>query len=158
MRGIPGTEKIFIRGDFNGHIGATTSGFEDVHGGFGFGERNDSGTSLLDFAKAFELVIANSCFPKRENHLITFRSTVAKTQIDYLLLRKGDRSLCKNCKVIPSENVSTQYRLLVMDVEIKREKKKKVIYAKPKIRWGGLTPVLSRVMKEKLRNLEAWSS
>ncbi|KAL3332280.1 hypothetical protein AABB24_032729, partial [Solanum stoloniferum] len=66
VRGIPNTEKIVIGGDFNGHIGATASGFDDVHGGFGFGERNGGGTSLLDFAKAFELVIANSCFPKKE--------------------------------------------------------------------------------------------
>ncbi|XP_049382987.1 uncharacterized protein LOC125847406 [Solanum stenotomum] len=98
VRGIPITEKIVIGGDFNGHIGATSNGFDDVHGGFGFGERNGGGSSLLDFAKAFELVIANSCFPKKENHLVTFRSSVAKTQIDYLLLRKGDRGLVKDCK------------------------------------------------------------
>ncbi|WMV47915.1 hypothetical protein MTR67_041300 [Solanum verrucosum] len=115
VRGIPNTEKIVIGGDFNGHIGATSSGFDDVHGGFGFGERNRGGTSFLDFAKAFELVIANSCFPKKENHLVTFRSPVAKTQIDYLLLRKGDRGLFKDCKVIPSENLTTQHKLLVMD-------------------------------------------
>lgn len=54
--------------------------------GFGFGERNGGGTSLLDFAESFELVIANSCFPKMKNHLITFQSMVPKTQIDYLLL------------------------------------------------------------------------
>ncbi|XP_049410398.1 uncharacterized protein LOC125873518 [Solanum stenotomum] len=55
VRGIPITEKIVIGGDFNGHIGATSNGFDDVHGGFGFGERNGGGSSLLDFAKAFEL-------------------------------------------------------------------------------------------------------
>ncbi|KAG5571039.1 hypothetical protein H5410_060805 [Solanum commersonii] len=115
--------KIVIGGDFNGHIGAISNGFDDVHGGFGFGERNGGGTSLLDFAKVFELVIANSCFPKKENHLVTFRSSVAKTQIDYFLLRKGDRGLCK---VIPSENLTTQHKLLVMDLEIKRARRKKI--------------------------------
>ncbi|XP_055800377.1 uncharacterized protein LOC129869791 [Solanum dulcamara] len=62
VRGIPSTKKIFIGGDFNGHIGTTSNGFDDVHGGFGFRERNGGGVSLLEFAKAFELVIANSCF------------------------------------------------------------------------------------------------
>ncbi|KAG5585502.1 hypothetical protein H5410_045936 [Solanum commersonii] len=57
---------------------------------------------------------------EKENHLVTFRSSIAKTQIDYLLLRKGDRGLCKDCKVIPSENLTTQHKLLVMDLEIKR--------------------------------------
>ncbi|KAG5619924.1 hypothetical protein H5410_005142 [Solanum commersonii] len=157
VRGIPNTKKIVIGGDFNGHIGATSSGFDYVYEGFGFGERNGSGTSLLDFAKAFELVIANSCFPKKENHMVTFRSSVAKTQIDYLLFRKGDRCLCKDCKVIPSENLTTQHKLLVMDLEIKRDKKKKIVFDLPRIKWGGLTPALSREMGEKLMGIGAWS-
>ncbi|KAG5615096.1 hypothetical protein H5410_014920, partial [Solanum commersonii] len=157
VRGIPNTKKIVIGGDFNGHIGATSNGFDDVHGGFGFGERNGGGTSLLDFAKAFELVIANSCFSKKENHLVTFRSSVAKTQIDYFLLRKGDRGLFKDCKVIPSENLTTQHKLLVMDLEIKRARRKKIASDRSRIKWGGLTPALSREMGEKLIGMGAWS-
>ncbi|KAG5616181.1 hypothetical protein H5410_016005, partial [Solanum commersonii] len=108
------------------------------------------GTSLLDFAKAFELVIANSCFPKKENHMVTFRSSVAKTRIDYFLLRKGDRGLFKDCKVISSENLTTQHKLLVMDLEIKRARRKKIASDRLRIKWGGLTPALSREMGEKL--------
>ncbi|KAG5591784.1 hypothetical protein H5410_042298, partial [Solanum commersonii] len=157
VRGIPNTERIVIGGDFNGHIGATSNGFDHVHGGFGFGERNGGGTSLLDFAKAFELVIANSCFSKKENHLVTFRSSVAKTQIDYFLLKKGDRGLCKDCKVIPSENLTTQHKFLVMDLEIRRTRRKKIASDRPRIKWGGLTPALSREMGEKLMGMGAWS-
>ncbi|XP_055818548.1 uncharacterized protein LOC129887462 [Solanum dulcamara] len=62
VRGIPSIEKIFTGGDFNGHISTSSDSFDDVHGGFGFGERNVGGISLLEFVKAFELVIANSCF------------------------------------------------------------------------------------------------
>ncbi|XP_055830759.1 uncharacterized protein LOC129899763 [Solanum dulcamara] len=54
VRGIPGTEFFFIGKDFNGHIGASSSGFDDVYGGFGFGERDGGGASLLDFVKALE--------------------------------------------------------------------------------------------------------
>ncbi|XP_059302057.1 uncharacterized protein LOC132053987 [Lycium ferocissimum] len=67
---IPPTEKLLIGGDFNGHIGSVSRGYDEVHGGFGFGDRNGGGVSLLDFPKAFGLVIANSCFPKKEEHLI----------------------------------------------------------------------------------------
>ncbi|XP_019230030.1 PREDICTED: craniofacial development protein 2-like [Nicotiana attenuata] len=147
VRGIPPTEKLFIGGDFNGHIGASASSYGEVHGGCGFGVRNGGGTSLLDFAKAFELVIANSMFPKREEHLVTFQSTVAKTQIDYLLLRKFDRGLCKDCKVIPSESLATQHRLLVVDVSIPMRRKRRVVRSSPRIRWGALT-------KEKAQELE----
>ncbi|XP_019265667.1 PREDICTED: uncharacterized protein LOC109243208 [Nicotiana attenuata] len=65
-------ENLFIGGDFNGHIGSTVGGYGEVHGVFGFGERNGGGTSLLDFAKAYGLVIASSSFSKREEHLVNF--------------------------------------------------------------------------------------
>ncbi|XP_075088353.1 uncharacterized protein LOC142170359 [Nicotiana tabacum] len=50
---------------------------------------------------------------------------VAKTQIDCLLFKRCDRGLCEDCKVIPSENLTTQYRLLVMDVGILMKRKKR---------------------------------
>ncbi|XP_060170883.1 uncharacterized protein LOC132601840 [Lycium barbarum] len=105
--GKPPTEKLFIGGDFNGHIGSISGGYYDMHEGCGFGDRNREGVALLDFTKAFGLVVANSSFSKKEEHLVTFRSSMAKTQIDFLLLRKGDRGLCKDCKVIPSESLTT---------------------------------------------------
>nr|XP_016512320.1 PREDICTED: uncharacterized protein LOC107829368 [Nicotiana tabacum] len=109
VHSILGTENIFNGGEFNGHIRANAGGYDNVHGGFRFGDMNERGTSLLDFARAFDLVVANSSFPKREEHLVTFRSTVAKTQKNYLLCRKCDRGLCMDCKVIPSKPVSNNY-------------------------------------------------
>ncbi|KAF3667402.1 hypothetical protein FXO38_08614 [Capsicum annuum] len=117
--------------------------------GFGFGERNERGTSLMDFSRAFGLWIANASFSKKEDYLITFRSSVAKTQIDFLLLRKGDITLCKDCKVIPSENLSTQHRLLVMDLVINKGKKKRSREARPRIKWGSLTLASALEMEEK---------
>ncbi|PUZ70817.1 hypothetical protein GQ55_2G265700 [Panicum hallii var. hallii] len=40
---VPISEKLFIGGDLNGHVGATTVGYERVHGGFGYGSRNGGG-------------------------------------------------------------------------------------------------------------------
>ena len=37
---VPTSEKLFIGGDLNGHVGATNVGFERVHGGFGYGSRS----------------------------------------------------------------------------------------------------------------------
>ncbi|XP_019225944.1 PREDICTED: craniofacial development protein 2-like [Nicotiana attenuata] len=122
VRGIPHTEKLFIGGDFNDHIGATFGEYDDVHSDFGYGDRNGGATSLLDFARMFDLVIAKSSFPKKMEHLVTFQSLVVETQIVYLLCRKSDRGLCTDCMVIPSENLSTLHRLLVMDLEITRKR------------------------------------
>ena len=72
IRVVPSSEKLFI-GDLNGHVGTTSAGFEAVHGGFGYGSRNQE-EEVLDFALAFDLMIANTFFRKRESHLVTFSS------------------------------------------------------------------------------------
>jgi len=60
--------------DLNGHVGTTSAGFEAVHGVFGYGSKNQEGEEVLDFAVAFDLMIANTFFRKKESHLVTFRS------------------------------------------------------------------------------------
>ena len=35
IRAVPSSEKLFIGGDLNRHVGTTNAGFEAVHGGFG---------------------------------------------------------------------------------------------------------------------------
>ncbi|XP_070013908.1 uncharacterized protein [Nicotiana sylvestris] len=132
--------------------------YDDVHGGFGFGDRNGGGTSLLEYAKAFELVIANSYYSKKAEHLITFWSAVAKTQIDYLLLQKCDRGLCTDCKVIPSENLTTQHMLLIMDLKIRWTRKKRAMPGIPRVRWGALTKDKAQELGEKLLAMRAWRS
>ncbi|GJS59504.1 retrovirus-related pol polyprotein LINE-1 [Tanacetum coccineum] len=62
------------RGDLNGHIGVATEGYAGVHGGFGYGVRNEEGRAILDFAIAHDLVVVNSHFKKRDHHLVTFQS------------------------------------------------------------------------------------
>ena len=73
VRAIPSSKKLFI-GDLNGHVGTTSVGFEAIHGGFGYGSRNQEGEEFLEFAVAFDLMIANTFFRKRESHLVTFSS------------------------------------------------------------------------------------
>ncbi|XP_019254682.1 PREDICTED: uncharacterized protein LOC109233302, partial [Nicotiana attenuata] len=132
--------------------------YGEVYGGFVLGDRNGGGTSLLDFAKAFEPVIANSTFPKREEHLVTFHSSVVKTQIDYFLLRRCDRELCKDCMVIPGETLATQHRLLVMDIGIMMKRKKRYARGRSRIRWGALTKDKAQELDGRLSVVGAWRS
>ena len=119
IQDVPRSEKLFVGGDFNGHIGVEADGYDTAHGGFGYGERNNGGVSVLDFPVAYDLLVANSSFKKKDDHLVTFRSGPIKTQIDYFLIRVDSRRLCKDCKVIPNEYLGTQRRLLMLDVELK---------------------------------------
>nr|GEZ11410.1 hypothetical protein [Tanacetum cinerariifolium] len=54
------------RGGLNEHIRATTDGYLEFHGGFGYGVRNKEGHIILKFATANNLVVVNTSFKKRD--------------------------------------------------------------------------------------------
>ncbi|GMP23033.1 hypothetical protein CsSME_00000790 [Camellia sinensis var. sinensis] len=82
LQEIPVGENLIIGGDFNGHVGIDKLGYERVHGGYGFGDRNEAGESIVDFVLVVDLVVANTMYKKREKHLIPFKSGSIKSQID----------------------------------------------------------------------------
>ncbi|GKG25939.1 craniofacial development protein 2-like protein, partial [Tanacetum coccineum] len=43
VRECPTDQHLFIGGDLNGHIRSAADGYAGVHGGFGFGARNEEG-------------------------------------------------------------------------------------------------------------------
>jgi len=136
VQSILQNEGLFIGGDFNGHIESRGEGYETVHEGLGYGVSNSGGVSLL--AMAYELSIVKSYFRKREEHLVTFKSGSARMQIDYFLMRASSRRWCRDCKVLPSECLATQHRLLVLDVEIRGEVRRKRKVGVFKVRWWNL--------------------
>ncbi|XP_076957406.1 uncharacterized protein LOC143632874 [Bidens hawaiensis] len=99
---------------------------------------------------ANNLGIVNSYFKKREPHLITFSSGGRNTQIDYLLLRQGDRRWWKDCKVIPGETVVTQHRLLVADIGFRNKLTKRERKCAPRIKWGNLKDGMIPLFKDRL--------
>mgnify|MGYP004620293007 CR=1 FL=1 len=83
---------------------------------------------------AFDLTVANSNFEKRKNHLVTFKSALAETLINFFLLRGSDRRICSDCKVAPNKCLTTQHWLLVMDLGIKGHGCKKSRKGPPRIK------------------------
>ncbi|KAL4201431.1 hypothetical protein AMTRI_Chr02g258670 [Amborella trichopoda] len=72
------------------------------------------GETILDFAMAYDLAIVNNYFKKRDEHLITYKTETHNSQIGLFLVKKKDRSSCKDCKIMPGESLTTQHRLVVM--------------------------------------------
>ncbi|CAI5450387.1 unnamed protein product [Caenorhabditis angaria] len=131
------SQNLLICGDLNGHVGQTSNGY-DCHGGKGYGNVNDDGNRILDFAECRNLKIANTFFTKRPAHLITYNSGGHNTQIDYILANPSKVKI-HDCKVIPSANVTTQHRILIADTLLKlpRKSKPKMVSVK-RIKWWKL--------------------
>ena len=122
---IPSSEVLFCLGDWNGHVGAVACGYEDVHGGHGYGIRNAEGERILEFALANDLLVGNTQFIKRDSHLVTYQSGDVRTQVDYVLYPKNYRKSVTNVKVIPGEECASQHRLLVCDLHLRMPPQKK---------------------------------
>jgi hypothetical protein len=109
------SQKLFIGGDLNGHVGSTRVGFDEVHEDFGYGSRNQEGEGVLNFALAYDLIVANTLFRNRVFHLATFCSGQYCRQIDFVLARIENRPACLDCKMIHRECVVPQHKLVVAD-------------------------------------------
>ena len=107
-----------------GYVRSNVDGYDGVHGGYGFGERNADGERILVFCDAMELIVTNTCFKRQKNKLTTYVSDGTVSVSDHLLLRRCDRRHIKNIKVIAGEECVSQHRLLVGNVVISSAPKK----------------------------------
>ena len=155
---IPASEQLIVCGDWNGHIGYQSTGFEEVHGGQAIGKRNTEDERILEFAFANELVVGNTWFKKKPKHLVTYQSRVAATQIDFILYRQSFRRQVSNVKVIFGEECASQHRLLVGDFKVSippQPKRKFVPHIKVwKLRDPEKQSELSEVFKAKAQDSE----
>ena len=136
-------EIISLGGGLNGHVGKTISGYEDVHGGFGYGVRNAEGERILEFVLALDMVVCNTLFQKRSSRLITFSSGGSNTQIDYTMMKTRDKKNLKDVKDITGEEVFIQHKLVACDLSINIKKEKKKPYV-PKLKMWKLKDTLAR--------------
>ena len=105
-----------VCGDLNAHVGKGTNGFDIVHGGNGFGNRNADGVRLLDFCLAANLSITNTFFSKPPNKLVTYRSGDNQSQIDFILVPRNQLKSILNVTVINGEECTPQHKLLIGDI------------------------------------------
>ncbi|KAK3530747.1 hypothetical protein QTP70_000813 [Hemibagrus guttatus] len=137
MESIPTGERVVIGADFNGHVGEGNTGDEEVMGKFGVKERNLEGQMVVDFAKRMDMAVVNTYFQKREEHRVTYKSGGRRTQVDYILCRRGNLKEISDCKVVVGESVARQHRMVVcrMTLMVCKTKRSKI---EKKTKWWKL--------------------
>ncbi|KAK3568428.1 hypothetical protein QTP86_006930 [Hemibagrus guttatus] len=121
MESIPTGERVVIGADFNGHVGEGNTDNEEVMGKFGVKERNLEGQM------------------KREEHRVAYKSGGRRTQVDYILCRRGNLKEISDCKVVVGESVARQHRMVVcrMTLMVCKKKRSKIEIEK-KTKWWKL--------------------
>ncbi|KAK3545283.1 hypothetical protein QTP70_003021, partial [Hemibagrus guttatus] len=137
MESIPTGERVVIGADFNGHVGEGNTADEEVMGKFGVKERNLEGQMVVDFAKRMDMGVVNTYFQKREEHRVTYKSGGRRTQVDYILCRRGNLKEISDCKVVVGESVVRQHRMVVcrMTLMVCKTKRSKI---EKKTKWWKL--------------------
>jgi len=102
--------------------GSNNVGYDGTHGGNGFGARNADGSRILEFADGLNLVICNTLFIKQESKLVTYVAGSAKSTVNYIMVRQGDKVKICNVKVIPNEECVPKHKLLVIDMRFNTTK------------------------------------
>jgi len=79
-----------IIGDFNAKIGKYNTGWEDIMQQHGYGERNERGERLLEFAAKHNMLICNTKFQQKDCRKYTWTSPDGKytNMIDLILIDK----------------------------------------------------------------------
>ncbi|XP_049794626.1 uncharacterized protein LOC126204282 [Schistocerca nitens] len=125
---------MMIIGDLNAQIGTDRNGYEEVMDPFGYGRRNVEGEEVLNLCIRNHLLVENTFFKKQDSHKITRYGwdEKSKTVIDYILTGKIIGGKVRDTKVIPSEHLDSNHKLLVADLNY-RMKTLNAVQRMPKI-------------------------
>ena len=85
------SERVFLDGDFNGHVSSDMGGLERFMWGFGTGQIRDGGIRLLEWGVGKWLCLMNTCFKKTKSWLMTFRSGETEIMIACMLVNNKYR-------------------------------------------------------------------
>ena len=69
MKKVVDQEHCLVIEDCNGHVGRGSEAVRRIHGGYGYGEENDEGNWVIDFAVSYDMIIAKTLFQKRPEQL-----------------------------------------------------------------------------------------
>ena len=127
-----------LAGDFNSKIGKSPNQTsESCIGKYTRGRRNENGQRLIEFCEEHGLVIADSLFRHRANHLTTWEGSRKQeddtivpiyNQIDYIITSSRMKSRITAARSWSGTNTNSDHRLLIATMTMIGENKQKHRY------------------------------
>lgn len=108
------SDKLFVLGDFNGHLGHKRAPWDLYLGPFGDTEKgsNNNGEHLLNICAEHDLLIANTFYQHRKSQITTWykwNDLSQTSQIDFILTRRQQRWEIKDAKAVPNAIIDTDH-------------------------------------------------
>ncbi|VDP17703.1 unnamed protein product [Schistosoma margrebowiei] len=110
--------------DFNAKVGTDNTGYEDIMGRHGLGERNENGERFANLCAFNKLVIDGTIFPHKRIHKTTWTSLdrTTQNQIDHICINKTFRSTIEDVRIKRGADIASDHHLLVVKMKLKLRK------------------------------------
>ncbi|CAF1671832.1 unnamed protein product, partial [Adineta ricciae] len=118
------TDITILIGDWNAKVGSDNTDWKFVMGKYGYGDRNERGERLLEFATVHNLYICNTRFEHKSNRKWTWASPdgIHKNMIDLILIQRRWKTSVTNCRTFQSADISSDHSLVLCNINLKLKK------------------------------------
>ncbi|CAH8678058.1 unnamed protein product [Schistosoma haematobium] len=113
-----------LMGDLNAKVGIDNTGYEDIMGRHGLGERNENGERFANLCAFNKLVIGGTIFPHKRIHKATWISPdhTTENQIDHICIKKKFRRTMEDVRTRRGADVASDHHLVVANLKLKLKK------------------------------------
>ncbi|CAF4238801.1 unnamed protein product [Rotaria socialis] len=117
----PKKDIVIVTGDWNAKVGSDNTNWELVMCKCRYGNRNERGDRLLEFATLHNLNICNTRFQQKANRKWTWASPdgVHKSMIDLVLIQRRWKSSATNCRTFQSADISSDHSLVLCNIKLR---------------------------------------
>ena len=118
------SDVIILTGDWNAKVGDGNADWKCAMGKYGYGDRNERGERLLEFATAHSLYICNTRFEQKPNRKWTWTTPdgVHKNMIDLILIQQRWKTSVINCRTFQSADISSDHSLVLCNIKLRLKK------------------------------------
>ncbi|CAI2734940.1 unnamed protein product [Schistosoma spindalis] len=108
-------------GDLNAKVEIDNTGYEEIMGRHGLGERNENGERFANLCAFNKLVIGGTIFPHKRIHETTWTSPdhTTQNQIDYICINKKFRRTMEDARTKRGADIASDHHLLVAKMKLK---------------------------------------
>ena len=121
MEELPKKDVKIVIGDWNAKVGMDSEGWELVMGRYGYGQRNERGERLLEFAAKNDLFITNTRFQQKDSRKWTWMAPDGKhtNMIDLVLIDRRWKTSIRVCRTFQGADISSDHSLVMCKLKLK---------------------------------------
>ena len=135
LESLPRKDVKIVMGDWNAKVGIDNRGWEKIMGKYGYGERNERGERLLEFASNSDLFVCNTRFQQKDCRKWTWSSPGDRStnMIDLVLIDKRWKTSVRNCRSYQGADIDSDHSLILANIKLRLKKSRPRINKEPRL-------------------------